>query len=215
MSFETHFGSLKSVDTFHNSLVYFQRAILTWKACRWKRIENELQAPAIGTFDMDIVNAMFKQTALLLPGDYLTLNSHWETNEIPSWWQEIAPSKDPDWQPAPFSTPASGTTSDSPGYNSTEEGKAIEVAKSRAEQEKEHLQQQEIRERGLRFKGALEDVYREVKVLHFTALGKPWTWPVDKVIEKRSDAHPLLAVQFGEWRQAAKDLCPGMRDIAI
>lgn len=52
-------------------------------------MESELQAPAIDTFDMGIVNAMFKNTALVLPGDYLTLNSHWETNEIPSWWQGI------------------------------------------------------------------------------------------------------------------------------
>ncbi len=56
----------------------------------------------------------------------------------------------------------------------------------------------------------LEDAYREVKVLHFTALEKPWSWTVDKVIEMRPDSHPLLAVQFGEWRQAAKNVCPGM-----
>lgn len=175
-------------------------------------MENELQAPSIGSFDMDILNAMFKKTALLLPGDYLTLNSHWETNEIPSWWQGIAPSRDPDWRPLPFSPPESWASSDLTSTNLTELEKAEQV---KVEMEKEHLQQQEVRERGLRLKGALEDVYREVKVLHFTALGKPWAWPVEKVMEKRSDAHPLLAVQFGDWRQAAKDLCRGMKDIVV
>ncbi len=45
-------------------------------------MKSELQAPAVGRFDMDIVNAMFKDTVLLLPGDYLTINSHWEVNEL-------------------------------------------------------------------------------------------------------------------------------------
>jgi len=186
--------------------------MLTRRSCRWERMKSELQAPAIGTFDTDIVNAMFKNTALLLPGDYLTPNSHWETNEIPSWWQGIAPSRDPDWQPSPFSPPGSQASSDSTSMNTAE---WEEAEQRKAEMKTAHLQQQEVRERGLRLRRALRDAYGEVKVLHFTALGKPWTWSVDRVIETKPDANPLLAVQFGEWRQAAKVVCPGMGNIEV
>ncbi len=87
---------------------------------------------------------------------------------------------------------------------------SLEAGNSKAEQEKEHLQTEELRERGLRLGGVLEEVYCEVKVLHFTALGKPWNWEVEQVIEKRPDAYPLLAVQFGDWCQAAENVCPNM-----
>lgn len=90
-----------------------------------------------------------------------------------------------------------------------------EPEQKNAEMETLHLQQQEVRERGVRLESALEEAYGEVKVLHFTALGKPWTWPVDKVIESKPDANPLLAVQFREWRQAAKEVCPGMGNIVV
>lgn len=61
-------------------------------------MDSELKAPAIGQFDMDILNTMFENTILLLPpGNYATINSHWETNKIPSWWQGTVPPRDADW----------------------------------------------------------------------------------------------------------------------
>ena len=42
----------------------------------WELMESEIQAPAVGEFDMDILNEMFGKTILLLPGDYATLNCH-------------------------------------------------------------------------------------------------------------------------------------------
>lgn len=57
----------------------------------WDRMMRELGAIKQNVFDMDLVNGMFKQTVLMLPGDYATLNSHWETNDIPSWWMGDTP----------------------------------------------------------------------------------------------------------------------------
>lgn len=52
-----------------------------------------------------------------------------------------------------------------------------------------------------------EDVY----VLHFTALGKPWSFTVKNVRKLRPEAHPLFAEQFFLWRTAAKHVCPALR----
>lgn len=57
----------------------------------WDRMAQELGTIRQNVFDMDLVNEMFKQTVLMLPGDYATLNSHWETNDIPSWWMGDTP----------------------------------------------------------------------------------------------------------------------------
>ena len=57
----------------------------------WDRMSQELGTIKQNVFDMDLVNDMFKQTVLMLPGDYATLNSHWETNDIPSWWMGDTP----------------------------------------------------------------------------------------------------------------------------
>lgn len=57
----------------------------------WDRMTQEIGAIKQNVFDMDLVNEMFKQTVLMLPGNYATLNSHWETNNIPSWWMGDTP----------------------------------------------------------------------------------------------------------------------------
>ncbi|KAF2485798.1 hypothetical protein BDY17DRAFT_309097 [Neohortaea acidophila] len=45
-------------------------------------------------------------------------------------------------------------------------------------------------------------------VIHFTALGKPWTWAGYEVQQERPSAHPLMAEQFEIWRAAAARVCP-------
>lgn len=57
----------------------------------WDIMTQELGAIKQNVFDMDLVNKMFRQTVLMLPGDYATLNSHWDTNDIPSWWMGDTP----------------------------------------------------------------------------------------------------------------------------
>jgi len=58
----------------------------------------------------------------------------------------------------------------------------------------------------------LEALYKEVEVLHFTAMGKPWgVMPSrivsDRVILRQSEVHPLFVEQFEEWHKDANQLC--------
>jgi hypothetical protein len=67
----------------------------------------------------------------------------------------------------------------------------------------------------LRYDPALVDpltsiFHNDVYVLHFTALGKPWSFTVQGVHRMRPDAHPLFAEQFLLWRRAAKYVCPAL-----
>jgi hypothetical protein len=55
----------------------------------------------------------------------------------------------------------------------------------------------------------LYTVYEQASVLHFFALGKPWTFTMERVHQERPDAHPLFAEQFLLWRTTAAAFCPG------
>ena len=35
---------------------------------------------------MDIINDMFRDNALRLPGSYIAINSHWEDRNVPAWF---------------------------------------------------------------------------------------------------------------------------------
>lgn len=35
---------------------------------------------------MDIVNQLFSDTVMILPGQFVTLNSHWEDWNLPNWF---------------------------------------------------------------------------------------------------------------------------------
>ncbi|GAB7347365.1 hypothetical protein MBLNU459_g4299t2 [Dothideomycetes sp. NU459] len=54
----------------------------------------------------------------------------------------------------------------------------------------------------------LFDLESEASVLHFTALGKPWSFAVADVQSERPNAHPLFMEQFKMWRTAAINICP-------
>ncbi|KAK5017813.1 hypothetical protein LTR60_001771, partial [Cryomyces antarcticus] len=55
----------------------------------------------------------------------------------------------------------------------------------------------------------LTDLQDEVAVLHFFALGKPWTYSLQQVAKARPTAHPMFLEQFRIWRQTAREVCPG------
>ena len=135
-------------------------------------MEIELQAPILGQSDIDLLNKTLEKTILLLPGNYPTLNSYWETNGIPSLWQGTAPPRDPDWQTPPFSTAAPPASGNLTICNSTEPGSPLEAEESETEKKKEYWENMEIRERRLRLGPALEDAYRKGKILHFFSTRK-------------------------------------------
>ena len=202
----------------------------------WDRIELALQKITDDTFDMDLLNKMFGETTMVLPGDYCTLNSEWETNSIPKWWQGSEPPRDPSWKPprklpptpdpppikippslkGPLSTNNTSDISDndqvllSEYLNATaRREEKIRAATEAVEQvHKEQVWKNEVKERGRRLSTTLEEVYKDVKVMHYTALGKPWQKYLEEVKKARPDAHPLFAKGFEVWRTKAAKLCP-------
>lgn len=202
----------------------------------WKRIETAIKNIKDDIFDMDLLNKMFGETAMILPGDYCTLNSQWETNNIPHWWQGSEPPRDPFWKPSrrlpptpdpppievPFSlkdllsTEDTGNLSEadktllSEYYNATAR-REMKISAARDAVEVVHKQQvrkDELKERGQRLSTVLVDVYENTKVMHFTALAKPWQKYLDEVKKARPDAHPLFAKGFELWRTKAAEVCP-------
>ena len=202
----------------------------------WGRMELALQTIKHDTFDMDLLNSMFAETVMLLPGDYCTLNSEWETNSIPKWWQGSEPPRDPAWRPSrklpptpdppPIEIPSSLrgplSTNDttilsaadrvllSEYRNATARRDAkIQAARDAVEEvHKDQVWNDELKERGKRLGTTLEDVYKNVKVMHYTALAKPWQRYLAEVKEARPDAHPLFAKGFEVWRTKAAEICP-------
>ena len=172
----------------------------------WNGISRGLDTIPPNTFDMDLVNEIFRKTLLVLPGDYATLNSHWETNDAPSWWQGKVPPQTtfPPHPPPipPLILPKNSSRDDAVRMQLVDDH-ADRVA--RREKAIEHA---EAEERRKRLGVTLENVYQDVKILHFTALGKPWTWPVELVEQQRPLAHWLFKKQFRNWREAAKRVCP-------
>lgn len=53
----------------------------------------------------------------------------------------------------------------------------------------------------------LVELYDEVEVLHFTAMGKPWNVFPDRILEDKPNVHPLFIEQFVEWHRDARDVC--------
>lgn len=85
----------------------------------------------------------------------------------------------------------------------------IQAAKDAVEKvHKDQVWKDELKERGKRLSKILEDVYKEVKVMHYTALAKPWQKYVEEVKRARPDAHALFAKGFEEWRTKAAEICP-------
>lgn len=171
----------------------------------WEQMNRELRNVTTDVFDMDLVNSMFSRTALVLPGDYGTLNSHWEVNDLPRWWQGAQPpSQDPMRTVPPF------IARPNPDSLNTTRREGIPGDRNQTRQEQMHAESSEFDKRKDLISKILTKVYKEVKVLHFTAVGKPWHWDVESVKVRSPNAHYLLARQFGQWRNEAKEVCPGV-----
>jgi hypothetical protein len=54
----------------------------------------------------------------------------------------------------------------------------------------------------------LFELYKQVAVLHYTAMAKPWGTNAMTIDQQRPEAHPVFKEQFMTWRKVAKDICP-------
>jgi hypothetical protein len=60
----------------------------------------------------------------------------------------------------------------------------------------------------------LQALYGAAAVIHFTAVGKPWSMDAATLLAQKPDAHPILAEQFQTWRDTADVVCPPHIDAA-
>ena len=149
------------------------------------RVADEVQE-AIRTigprvYDMEIVNQLFFRTVLLLPGSFVTLNSHWEAWDLPDWFrpeEAAADSVGAAYKIQPTTTPA--TSSPVPS---------------------EHPLAAEL----------FDLYRYGTVVLHFTAVGKPWEYTVEQARGQRGELHPVFWEQWAAWRTEAKAICPAIK----
>ncbi|KAF2767468.1 hypothetical protein EJ03DRAFT_276140, partial [Teratosphaeria nubilosa] len=52
----------------------------------WHTVESALATVQYNKFDMDLINDVLGETVMMLSGEYVTLNSHWEDWGLPSWY---------------------------------------------------------------------------------------------------------------------------------
>ncbi|KAH9827368.1 hypothetical protein Tdes44962_MAKER09748 [Teratosphaeria destructans] len=52
----------------------------------WRTVETALATVQYNKFDMDLINEVLGETVMMLSGEYVTLNSHWEDWGLPSWY---------------------------------------------------------------------------------------------------------------------------------
>ncbi|EXK76616.1 hypothetical protein FOQG_18651 [Fusarium oxysporum f. sp. raphani 54005] len=53
---------------------------------QWDRVREVISDPKPDQYDMDIINNLFGHLPDRLSGKYVTLNSHWEDRNLPSWF---------------------------------------------------------------------------------------------------------------------------------
>ena len=166
----------------------------------WKRMQDAMETLRGGEYDMDLVQRVFGNEIMTLPGRYCTLNSHWEVNDQPFWYHHEADERVHLDEQLQWEKVAGEEATTEDGFpmmqtNYTTEDQAQKGARGKW-----------VEDKGV---GLLWDT----EVVHFTALGKPWSFTVGDVRFKRPDAHWVFAQMFGEWRDAARTLCPEWRSI--
>nr|KAK5446121.1 hypothetical protein LTR18_004040 [Exophiala xenobiotica] len=239
----------------------------------WARMEAMLEGvrleSRVDVYDMDLINQEFfgaggpdgdgdgdgegkgdrnghghGHDGLVLPGEFCTLNSHWEVGEVPAWSR---------FRQDHIRWPPEGRRALSIGRRDRavrkleeqdgKQGRRLSLrsmlesrSRSGAQGQRSRDEEEEAKRNGngtltdghrtqpgelkgdasvLRYDPALVDpltsiFHNDVYVLHFTALGKPWSFTVQSVHRMRPDAHPLFAEQFLLWRRAAKYVCPAL-----
>lgn len=183
------------------------------------RVEAGLKGIRLDEYDMDLVNRLLGEEVMMLPGRYVTLNSHWEAWDLPKWYvpgnmsETDGSSTDGDLHNKVQKRGIRGNrrrdekiVTDETVMNvhaiSREEGEANsgEKVANEAEKQKKEEERAEMRK-------DLDALYDQVEVLHFTALGKPWTYSDQEVLRLRPEAHPIFREQFHTWRQTAEGVC--------
>ncbi|KIW43397.1 uncharacterized protein PV06_04505 [Exophiala oligosperma] len=179
----------------------------------WGRMEGALDrvrgGDRVEVYDMDLINEEFfgagvgntmggGGVGMVLPGSYCTLNSHWEVQDLPSWskfsgFEGGSRSSSSLKKSQRLSTDGGVDTRNHGNHSVTLDGTSSG----------------DDGDRGL-VDPLTSLFHEEAYLLHFTAMGKPWSVTVQNVHQSRPEAHPLFAQQFLLWRRAAKYVCPSL-----
>ncbi|KAF2209906.1 hypothetical protein CERZMDRAFT_99965 [Cercospora zeae-maydis SCOH1-5] len=196
----------------------------------WNAVNAAVANAGMDEFDMDIINKLLGGEVTMLSGSYITLNSHWEDWNLPSWYHSDSAQKlnwttiekvnalskvvvqeqrldatttlskprirrnqtSTDHPPQPvFSAPRLADTS-------PDNGPVLQQVLPKPRFPDNHPLSQE-----------LYLLQSAAVVIHFSAIGKPWTVSGEVLRMQRPDAHPLLGEQFLTWRKIAGGVCPG------
>ena len=61
--------------------------VITLSDRLWEKVRLEMEDIQNNVYDMDLINKIFAKTVLLLPSNYVALNSLWHSNTIPDWYR--------------------------------------------------------------------------------------------------------------------------------
>jgi hypothetical protein len=259
--------------------------VITLSDRSWRKVQTALENIRLEQYDMDIANEVFGDEVLMLPGQFVALNSHWEDWNLPRWFhgpddvvagidngtgmREVARfdtkdlnkrqeevrkdgyafeasdyeaesvmsrvkdsastsvkgdkgthllPKKPDGEvpTTQHPYPSSGRLPDTiPGTTNPPKGPngkpdlqdGVEVPSS-SDTDSTITESNNGDPKSRHLYNELFELYKQVSVLHYTALSKPWGTNAQIIDQGRPDAHPLFKEQFIAWRNVAKEICP-------
>jgi hypothetical protein len=257
----------------------------------WDRVDNALTNIEPHRYDMDLVNDLLGDTVLMLPGEYVTLNGHWESWRLPDWyrpevydqtdddpmtpddaWNTINTNEEPhgilekddqitpreeenaphtdgrkrvrrqlkalqtevekkpqgkeqdqasgeastdDVSSTSHASKSSKLDSESTSSSNPSKSQPSDADNSKPEDEDHQSKAPEFRkipkdENHPNYQALFTLYHNATKVLHFSAVGKPWSYDVESVEVKKPNGHPVLLEQFRYWRQLAMEVCPSI-----
>lgn len=147
---------LKSVPGVTSTLMLVQPNDETWGI-----VERGMQNMTAGMYDMDVVNKVFASRTMVLPGRFCTLNSHWEAGDLPAWFAESG-----EFEVVDGKERKKWWGVDAEKGDDDDEVDDMEMHNGDEQEDKKEKTKEVDR---------LEKLWDTVEVLHFTAVGKPWT----------------------------------------
>ncbi|KAK3669211.1 hypothetical protein LTR78_010908 [Recurvomyces mirabilis] len=198
----------------------------------WRTVKSALDSVGYDKFDMDLINDLLGDTVMMLSGEYVTMNSHWEDWNLPKWYHpqaELNMTSIEKWNEVVKSggvkardvgdgqDHADGSPSPNAPFSATIDAPAQLMPGSRHNgiEEQKAPPPPPIPSSNPRFPDShplsieLDRLQDAAAVIHFSAVGKPWIKTHADIRMQRPDAHPLLAEQFALWREIAQEVCPG------
>lgn len=165
---------------------------------------------------------------MMLSGEYVTLNSHFEDWNLPKWYHptttlnmttvnrlnELAQQariggmdkrQETELASAIVNATNASTSTSSQTYDTSTSSTTVVSPPTPVVVKPRFPENHPISKE-------LFELEKAAAIIHFSAFGKPWTVTDEMLRAQRPDAHPLLGEQFRLWRTTAAMVCPGMAE---